>query len=308
MAEVYILLAAYNGSGFIREQVDSILSQSFSDFHLILSDDGSNDNTADLLEAFAQAHPDKITHYRSGQRFGCAQDHFMHLLQKFHDAAYIMFCDQDDVWHGDKIQKTLDKMRQTEPSPEIPTMVHTDLRVVDAALTCIHPSFMNYSGISGDRLHTKQLLVQNVVTGCTMMMNHALAALAAENTPKIAMHDWWIALLASACGKVGFLDEATIDYRQHGHNAVGAKNVRSFRYIRNKLTHNQLKARMMRSFCQAEDLLNCFANALPPEKTALLRSYATLKTANGLQRRLAYVKHGFWADGTLKKLGQLLLG
>ena len=310
MNRVLVLLATYNGSKYVRQMIDSVLAQDYEDVHLVLSDDGSADDTVEILEEYAHSYPGRVTHYRSGLRFGNAQNHFMHLLQQFHDAPYVMFCDQDDIWHPDKIRKTMNKMLQTETSPEIPALVHTDLNVVDAQCNCIHPSFTRFSGISGDRLSVQALLVQNVVTGCTMMLNRKLAILATENLPAshIAMHDWWIALLASACGTIGYLDEATIYYRQHGNNSVGAKNARSLPQILSKLRNNKIRIRMEKSFCQAEAFLVCFGEILPPEEAAVICAYAKLKDANWLQRKSAYIKHGFLMDGLLKKAGQLLLG
>ena len=309
MNRVLVLLATYNGSKYIRQMIDSVLTQDYNALHIVLSDDGSSDGTVEILEEYACKYPNKITHYRSGQRFGNAQDHFMHLLCQFHDTPYIMFCDQDDYWHPDKVRKTLNKMQEVEESGK-PAMVHTDLRVVDGNLALMDASFMHFSKLQGDRLALNQLLVQNVVTGCTMMLNRKLAILATENIPtgSIAMHDWWIALLAATCGTVGYLDESTIDYRQHGNNSVGAKSARSLSQILNKLHNNKIRTRMINSFCQAETFLACFDSALSPQDAAVIRAYADLKNANWLQRKFAYATHHFWMDGLLKKVGQFLLG
>lgn len=306
---ITVLLATYNGSKYVRQMIDSVLAQDYQDFLLVLSDDCSKDGTDLILEEYATQYPDKITHYRSGLRFGNAQNHFMHLLQKFHDTPYIMFCDQDDYWHSNKIRKTLQKIQEIE-TDSLPAMVHTDLRVVDGDLQLMDPSFMHFSRLQGDRLALHQLLVQNVVTGCTMMLNRNLAVMATERLPAdgIAMHDWWIALLASACGNIDYLQEATIDYRQHGNNSVGATSARSLRHILGKLSNNKIRTRMKRSFLQAEMFLTCFEDMLPKEKANLIRAYAKLKDANGLQRRIAYIKYGFLMDGLLKKAGQFLLG
>ena len=215
--QILILLAAYKGGRFIRPMVDSILAQDVGGWRLILSDDG--EDTAPILQEYADKYPDKITHYRSGRRFGSAQKHFMHLLEQFGGQAdCIMFSDQDDVWHPDKVRLTLRLMEQAETDPALPVLVHTDLRVVDGQLHEMDPSFQHYSGLDGHRLALEQLLVQNVVTGCTMMINRSLARLACRPVGEgdMLMHDWWLALIAAAMGRAVFLDRATIDYRQHG--------------------------------------------------------------------------------------------
>ena len=144
MEKVVILLAAYNGGPYIRQTIQSVLEQDYRELHLVLSDDGSSDGTAEILEEYRARYPRKITHYRSCVRFGNAQDHFMHLLARFGDADYLMFCDQDDIWHPDKVTRTLQKMKETE-IPGLPALVHTDLRVVDGDLKEIDPSFIHYS-------------------------------------------------------------------------------------------------------------------------------------------------------------------
>ena len=137
--QILILLAAYKGGRFIRPMVDSILAQDVGGWKLILSDDG--EDTAPILQEYADRYPDRITHYRSGRRFGSAQKHFMHLLEQFGDQAdYVMFCDQDDVWHPDKVRLTLWLMEQVETDPSLPVLVHTDLRVVDGQLREMDPS------------------------------------------------------------------------------------------------------------------------------------------------------------------------
>lgn len=305
---VTVLLAAYNGEAYIRQMIDSILCQDHRDIHIVLSDDHSTDATALILEQYARNHPDIITHYRSGLRFGCAQKHFMHLLSVYQDAPYIMFCDQDDVWHPDKVSKTLQRMREIETSADMPALVHTDLRVVDHALHVICSSFCTHSGLDGSRLALNQLLVQNVVTGCTVMINRGLARLACRVPfcDAMLMHDWWLALLASACGTVSFLDEATIDYRQHGSNSVGAKNVRSASYLLHRLRSSSMRRSLQQAADQASAFLDAYSDTLRPDQIALLRAFIATKSQTPIRRDITYVKHGLLKSGTVRKLAQLL--
>ena len=309
MSQITVLLATYNGSKYVRQMIDSVLAQDYQDFHLILSDDGSKDDTAAILEEYAQANPQKVTHYRSGQRFGNAQNHFMHLLAQFHDTPYVMFCDQDDFWHADKIRKTLQKMQEIEKAG-LPAMVHTDLHVVDGELKLMDPSFMHFSKLKGDRLTLNRLLVQNVVTGCTMMLNRPLAELACSRMPeeKILMHDWWLALIAAAMGATGYLAEPTIDYRQHGGNVVGAKNTRSMSYILKKIKNDGVKSAMVQTYAQAKVFDDCFGDMLDDASRATVRAYAAMAEQNGFLHRVNYIKYGFWKCGLQRIAAQLLWG
>lgn len=310
MAEstVRVLLATYNGVSYIRQMVDSVLQQDYSDIQIVLSDDGSSDGTEKILEEYACAFPEKVLHYKSGLRFGCAQKHFMHLLSAFQDAPYVMFCDQDDVWHPDKIRKTLDKMRSVESDSSVPVMIHTDLRVVDSELREISPSFCKHSKLDGNRLALNQLLVQNVVTGCTMMINNALVKLACNCScdTGMLMHDWWLALLASACGKTGFLEEATIDYRQHGNNSVGAKDVYSVKYLIGRLRSEKMRNSLCDAAFQSECFLSCYSTLLSVPQKQLLAAHARTRSLGLVKRDIIYFKYGLFKYGLIRKASQIL--
>lgn len=307
--KICILLAAYNGAAYIRQQIDSVLEQDYTDIRLILSDDGSEDGTAEILEEYAVSFPEKVIFYRSGRHFGSPQAHFMHLLAVFRGAPYLMFCDQDDVWHKNKVRKTLETMKAVEKDPTFPTLVHTDLHVVDRERNRIATSFCAYSHIDGNRLLLNQLLVQNVVTGCTVMINHALAELACTAIPKngMVMHDWWLALLASACGAAGFLNEPTVDYRQHDGNCIGAKKVRSVRYLWERLSsEKKMRDALTAAAWQAESFLACYGARLDLEQTQLLRAFASIKGKGILERDLIFLRHRLLKDGMIRILPQLL--
>ena len=309
MSRITVLLATYNGSKYVRQMIDSVLAQDYADFHIVLSDDCSKDDTASILAEYAAKYPDQITHYQSGLRFGNAQNHFLHLLKTFRNAPYIMFCDQDDYWFPDKLSKTMKKMQQTE-KPGVPALVHTDLRVVDGELKLMDSSFMHFSKLNGDRLALRHLLVQNVVTGCTVMVNRELAELACARLPEngILMHDWYLALIATALGNIGYLDEATIDYRQHGNNTVGAKNTRSVSYILKKIRNDGVKTAMQQTYTQAAAFLDCFGAQLDSAQRELVAAYAGMAKKGGFARRFTCLKYGFWKCGLQRIVAQLIWG
>lgn len=309
MEKVLILLAAYNGEKYISEMIESLLKQDYKNIQIVLSDDNSTDNTVNILEKYAAENPDRITHYRSGLRFGNAQTHFMHLLQCYHDAPYIMFCDQDDIWHQDKISKTLKLMKLIEKDSKLPALVHTDLNVVGKNLEPIHNSFCKYANINGHRLSFNHILVHNVVTGCTVMINQSLAQIACckeIQTEAIMMHDWWLAILASACGNIGFLDEATIDYRQHGNNTVGAKNVRSFDFLWDWLKSRKMKKSMYRCVLQAKAFLESYEDILPEKHLIVLKAFVSTQNKSIITKDWIYCKYKICKYGFSRKAAQFL--
>ena len=305
---VTILLAAYQGNAYAGAQIDSILAQDYEDWTLILSDDG--EDTVSLFEEYAARYPEKLRHHRSGLRFGSAQKHFMYLISRFGcESPYTMCCDQDDIWHPDKVRMTLGAMKRAEMGrgPDTPILVHTDLRVVDGKLEEVNPSFMHFSQIDGTRLALHQLLVQNVVTGCTMMFNRSLGRLTAraEGINAMMMHDWWMALTAAALGKAVFLPEATMDYRQHGKNVVGAKNAGSFTYMVSRLKGDYIRRMRDESIAQAEAFLQCYQAELPEKEQEILQAYISLKESSKINKLKTMRQYGFLKNTLSRRLGQL---
>jgi len=221
--KIDILLATYNGEKYIADQIRSILEQTCTDWRIISRDDGSSDNTVNILRSYADSYKEKFLLIESEkQNLGPCQN-FSHLLN-FSDAEYIMFCDQDDIWMPDKIQITIDKMRDLEKKyPDHPILVHTDLNIVDENLKLISNSMWEYQDL--DIRFEKELYkiaVHNIVTGCTVMINRK-AKLCSIPIPKEAvMHDWWIAINVCKYGIISHISQSSILYRQHSDNRLGA--------------------------------------------------------------------------------------
>jgi hypothetical protein len=228
-------------------------------------------------------------------------------------SPYVMCCDQDDVWELDKIQRTMDLMKQLEQesSASCPLLVFTDLKVANADMTIRSPSFLRFSRLSGTRTAMNYLLIQNVVTGCTMMFNDCLRCLALEyhNHEAILMHDWWMALVACAFGKIGFLDVATINYRQHGHNSVGAKNIKSMRYLWNKIfVHNDMRDSIQKTVLQAQEFYKVYEGKLNDQDKILVKTYSEIYNYMKVFRLVWMIKYGFYKNGISRKIGQIIFG
>lgn len=224
MSRITILLATYNGAKYLEQQLESIIAQSYQDWELVIHDDGSSDSTLEILCRYEGELPGKILVVRDGVRAGGAKQNFSHLLG-FAKGDYVMFCDQDDVWLPKKVERTLSVMLQEEQfDPGKPVLVHTDLKVVDQNLTVICDSMVRGQRLLGGIENLDEVLMCNSVTGCTVMINSALRELSTVIPDEAVMHDWWLACVAlRSGGKIGFIDEPLILYRQHGDNTVGFK-------------------------------------------------------------------------------------
>ena len=219
-----ILLATYNGAAFLEEQLDSIVTQTRPDWRLIARDDGSTDRTPEILQAFRERHPDKVVMLEDGDgNLGLVQN-FSRLMEHS-TAPYAAFCDQDDVWIPEKLELSLAKMRELEreQGAETPLLVFTDLEVVDEDLKVINSSSWHFANLRPDRCNSlNRLLLQNVVTGCTVLMNRPLVGKAVPIPSDAHVHDWWVALAASTFGRAAYVSRRTVRYRQHDRNLLGA--------------------------------------------------------------------------------------
>jgi glycosyltransferase involved in cell wall biosynthesis len=225
-----ILLATYNGEAFLDEQLESIAVQTHGDWRLIARDDGSADRTTEILDAFRARHPDKVVVVEDGDGNLGLVPNFSRLMENS-DAPYAAFCDQDDVWIPEKLALSLQKMRALEGrhGAAAPLLVFTDLTVVDEDLNVIRDSFWKYQGLRPERCNAlNRLLLQNVVTGCTALMNRPLVEKATPIGPEAMVHDWWVVLVVAAFGIAGYIPQPTVLYRQHRRNLIGAKAVTAF--------------------------------------------------------------------------------
>lgn len=218
-----ILLSTYNGERYLREQLDSIFAQTDQDWRLVVRDDGSTDATVSILQEYKERYPESLLLLPSDGNLGPIFS--FELLMRSCDSDYVLFCDQDDVWLPNKVELTRAVMMEQEKDrKEVPMVVFTDLKVVDADLNIIADSFWKYSKIDTSISQDFDMLcVHGVATGCTMMVNRSAIEKALPFPKEVRMHDAWLVLCTSkAKGVIGHLSEPTILYRQHANNVVGA--------------------------------------------------------------------------------------
>lgn len=268
---VAILMSTYNGEKYLEEQIKSIINQSFSNWHLYIRDDGSTDSTSKIIDNYSK-NSAKITfiNKESIDNRGVVGS-FMTLLE-YANADYYMFSDQDDVWKKDKIKHTLVEMKKYDLA-NIPICVHTDLQVVDENLNGKESMKKGYVWSS-----FPHIMFGNCVTGCTMMINQSLKnkiKFHTQNLSLIYLHDWWIALVAAAFGKVIFLDEKTILYRQHTDNVIGSNKKNDIFHIIGRFFDQKTdEENMLDVIGMSYEFDRLYKNDLNEEQYKLIHSYA----------------------------------
>lgn len=305
---VDILMAVYNGERYLKEQLDSIFSQTYKDWRLLIIDDASTDNTKQILFEYRDKYPDKIELFFNNENQKAPQKVFFKLIQDS-SAEYIATCDHDDVWLPDKLELTLGKMKELEEKwgTDFPLLVHTDLKVVDEKLDVISPSMLKSQKLNSNAQSMRDFMVQNHVTGCTMMINRQLANIVKRLPDEALMHDWWFALVASAFGAIGFVDKPTILYRQHGGNQVGAKSVSQMSFLAKRIADKTAtKLAMDKTYLQAAAFLKEYKKELSPRQRDMLLKYANIPKQNKFGRLWTLCSQNYFKYGFVRKIGQFL--
>ncbi|RRF88698.1 MAG: glycosyltransferase family 2 protein [Coriobacteriaceae bacterium] len=304
-AKVAIVMAVYNGEQYLDDQIQSILGQTYENWQLFISDDCSNDNSLQVVKKYVRSEP-RIHLVLEGKHFGNAQDHFMALLREVAGKFdYYMFCDQDDVWDSNKVQ--LEVEAAAKWPMDKPVLVATDLRVVSEDLSVISNSFAKYSDFSPTTAQFGNLLIENFVTGCTVLINNCLAELAAD-TPAgtyMVMHDWWFALIAKGLGQLVYLPTATISYRQHGDNSLGAAQYGIHSILASWDWAEQCR-KMCNSIRQADSFMGQYGSQLDNEKRSETINFIGL-TAHPRILRIAKLANAHaWKTGVPRCFGEII--
>lgn len=217
---VYILMATYNGEGYIQKQIDSVIHQTYQEWKLLVHDDGSTDRTLEIVREFDDK---RISILEDGVVFGSSTGNFLHLTRYVGaEATYFCFCDQDDLWAPEKIEVQLSTIAKFEDHG-VPICVYSDLSLIDEKDSLIHASFWRYSSINS-RPSFMFLFLENSLTGCTMMMNRkVLDYLRGVSHMDVVQHDWLIGLICASDGVLEPISKPLVNYRQHTRNEVGAR-------------------------------------------------------------------------------------
>lgn len=321
MPKVDILLATYNGARFLPDQLASLAGQTHEEWRLILRDDGSSDGTPELVKAWARDVPQEVVILEDGDRGLGASGNFGRLLSAS-TSPYFVFCDQDDVWAEDKIERLLAETvrAEGEVGPTAPVLTHCDLTVVSEDLDCQEHSFWKHQGFkrrsirsgSEDDAVRRSLVMRNFVTGCAMMGNARLRELSDPVPDDCAMHDWWVALVAGYLGEIRTVDAPCILYRQHGSNSLGAKDWSFGSVLHRAVTRpgaaiGRTRRWMRDSRAQVRALVSRHADALPPDALAYLEDYARPGPGRFLARKTFLLRHRVWPQSSMRALIMVLI-
>lgn len=224
-APIEVVLPTYNGVSYLEAQINSIYHQSMRPERLLLRDDGSSDGTLALISQLQQHYGTWLHVLPEDGNLGCIAN--VNRLLESTKASYVAFADQDDIWLPQKLELSLNRLRRTEKNhgSQTPVLVHSDLELIDKEGVALGCTYFERQCLDPERTAPKDLALTNVVTGCTALVNRSLLEQALPIPSEALMHDWWIALVACAFGRIELLPMPTTLYRQHTDNLLGAKGL-----------------------------------------------------------------------------------
>ena len=293
-----IVMSTYNGKAYLQEQLESVLRQTVSDFLLLIRDDGSSDGTPDLLRELSDPRVRLIL----GENLGPAGSFFALLdAARQENADFVFFCDQDDIWMPDKLERLLAEMGKC---PAGPALVFSDFAMIDGSGSVTGDSYtaMAQLRIPADGNFFPKLLAQPYVFGCASVLNRELLELVKDPPAGIEMYDCWIALVASLLGTVRYLPQSTIYHRFHSSNATGRSGMNSLAARVRRVTQNfqkQAENTALR-LRQAQLLLDRYGDSLSDAQRKMLLELANAGKTGGLSPVKTLKKYDVSRGGRLQ--------
>ncbi len=300
---VEIVVTTYNGEAYIAEQLDSLLSQSHTAIRILVFDDGSTDGTEAIVRDYAGRYENIVWH-KNEHNLGYTMNFLRGL--KHTKADYVMLCDQDDIWKPDKVETTLKNMLDAESGDrETPILVFTDAELYGSRIPK-NQSFHKTTHLNTKKVDLGAVLMENKCIGCTVMVNRALLG-HLERLPKaIRVHDWWLALIAAGFGRIVYLDEMTLYYRQHDHNEIGGTEYTG--YVKKRLGAIGAQRETVReTYRQGAAFYKLFMAELPEDRRRVAEVFAHMEHTPFIRRRVNMFRYGFKKSGMIRNLGLFLL-
>lgn len=279
-------MGTYNGAGYLREQIDSILEQTYPHWNLIIRDDGSSDNTIDLINDYL-SNDARISLIQDDVKCNSAPSNFMQLL-KYSQSEIICFCDQDDIWLDNKLELMLSKLEKKDTS--LPQVIFSD------GYLYYGKNFFNLPRLLHARpKNLKETLFCNGgIHGSTSIFNAVMREKMLSNIEFIAMHDHLLTLIGCAYKTIDYLEIPTFYYRQHSGNVTPHISQNFFSRIC-KFFKNMTKYSVVDNvhYLGVISFYKVFKNEILPNDQKLCDLYIEYPNVNAFSRFFSIIKNGF---------------
>ena len=218
--KVAVILSTYNGEKYIKEQIESIMEQSFKNFDLFIHDDGSNDTTPKIIKAFADRY-ENIHIIVEKRKLGYPKC-FIEMLKMVENYRFYAFCDQDDVWNKKKLANGVNALCTLNEKK--PLLYYTAVNYCDSDLNYIRGSRFaaNMKGIK--YLSLTDVLFGGEAMGMTFMFNDVSRNALIKANENGSFKDWFLKIYCSAWGDTIYDPEPSAMYRRHDEAVTGESN------------------------------------------------------------------------------------
>ncbi len=299
---VAIMMCTYNGVQFLKEQLDSFLTQTHKNIIVIASDDGSTDSTIQILEQYKplfgkDSNNNDRLRIINGPKSGSVINFLSILCMNDLSADYYAFSDQDDIWENDKITRALHNLKEYQ---NIPVLYGSRTRTVS-----YDNQDLGFSTIFSKSPSFKNAIVQSIAGGNTMIMNMLARNLLKEFGPlDVVSHDWWAYIVVSgAGGKMIYDTYPSLRYRQHGNNQIGAN---TSWFARIKRINLLLKGKFRKWNSINVEALMTKKNLLSKENQEILDEFDKARNSHLISRITGLWKIGIYRQTFLGNLGLIL--
>ncbi len=305
MQTVHIVLAAYNAEKYLREQLNSILTGYYKDITIEICDDASADGTVQIAKEYVSKYPGIVFLHENKSNIGYRHN-FLEGIKRS-KSPYIMLCDQDDIWLKHKIRNTLDKMREVEANAAgRPVLIFTDAILYDGEKKKKTGSFHKSSHLDVSKVDISHLLMENKAIGCTVMINKYILPFLEILPDEIRVHDWWLALICSAFGKIGYLESKTLLYRQHCDNIIGSASF--FKYVKHRTAMLKEQRDILDlTYKQAAVFYKLFASQMTSGTRNKVKQFAMIPEMGFLKRRTCCLRNGYLKSGLTRNTALMLI-
>jgi glycosyltransferase involved in cell wall biosynthesis len=287
---ISILMATYNGEQYLRQQLLSLMAQTYPHWQLWIKDDGSTDSTVSIINEFCTLNP-RIQKVSSSETNLGAGKAFLSLLP-YSNTPYTIFCDQDDIW----LEKKLEKLIQ-----------YADEKLVSDTVGIVYCDAYAYSDASGtiisqsiSHLHAKNLneflFFNSGYQGCSILFNQPLAEMAKNYTADFYMHDDIISLLAHTFGDVYFLDKSLMLYRQHDNNVTG-QTARGYWDMVRGFFRSDASVLSYPHYEEKQEFFNHYKTMMSQQDISLFKAYLDFPNAMYLKRLWIVISNRFSIGG-----------
>jgi glycosyltransferase involved in cell wall biosynthesis len=283
--KVSVVLCTYNGSGYLDKQLDSILNQTYAIDEIVIVDDCSTDSTRQILNQYQDKYKE-IKLFINDNNLGSNMS-FKYAISLASN-NYMALCDQDDIWYNDKIEIQMNSVLNSGYDlDKRPLVVFHDLCLIDKDDNVTNKSFWKLHKFNANSFTFKKLLLFNIVTGCTCLINKSMRDEMVKSDMKdVIMHDYLIALIGYGFGNSIFINEPLMYYRSHIGTVTEKEKIKFVKRVQSFVSRVRGRDYLMPNILQIQKFKDLYGDKLDTNSKSLVDYFVALKSKSVINRMI----------------------